>query len=126
MNNGLTPGENCTLAKTRHTSAKPLVLILRGLDRTHFPKETPEPVWRMTPRTYSLVTSTKTTRGLARLKDLIRSHGMTPRDYSINADNPNNAHDENYIKSRNPRTAHPPIEYIGGVHLSRHEAKSVG
>ena len=24
---------------------------------------------------------------------------MTPRDYSINADNPNNAHDENYIKS---------------------------
>ena len=37
--------------------------------------------------------------GLGRLKDLIRSHGMTPRDYSINADNPNNAHDENYIKS---------------------------
>jgi hypothetical protein len=37
--------------------------------------------------------------GLGRLKDLIRSHGMTPRDYSINADNPNNAHDENHIKS---------------------------
>ena len=51
---------------------------------------------------------------------------MTPRDYSINADNPNNAHDESYIKSEHPRTAHPPIEYISGVHLSRHEAKSVG
>lgn len=38
--------------------------------------------------------------GLAKLKDLIKRHGMTPRDYSINADNPNNARDENYIKSR--------------------------
>ena len=38
--------------------------------------------------------------GLGMLKDLLKSNGMTPRDYSINADNPNNAHDENYIKSR--------------------------
>ena len=38
--------------------------------------------------------------GLGKLKDLLKRHGMTPRDYSINADNPNNAHDESYIKSR--------------------------
>ena len=38
--------------------------------------------------------------GLGKLKDLIRSNGMSPRDYSINKDNPNNAHDENYIKSQ--------------------------
>ena len=38
--------------------------------------------------------------GLGKLKSLIKRHGMTPRDYSISADNPNNAHDENYIKSR--------------------------
>lgn len=37
--------------------------------------------------------------GLRKFKDLIKRHGMTPRDYSITADNPNNAHDENYIKS---------------------------
>ena len=38
--------------------------------------------------------------GLKDLKDLIRDNGMTPRDYSINADNPNNAHSEEYIKSQ--------------------------
>ena len=38
--------------------------------------------------------------GLGKLKDLLKGHGMTVRDYSIHADNPNNAHDENYIKYR--------------------------
>lgn len=37
--------------------------------------------------------------GLGKLKDLLKRHGMNPRDYSVNADNPNNAHDDNYIKS---------------------------
>ncbi len=37
--------------------------------------------------------------GLGKLKDLVGSHGMTVRDYSIRADNPNNAHSEEYIKS---------------------------
>ena len=37
--------------------------------------------------------------GLGRLKTLLRDHGMTIRDYSINADNPNDAHSEEYIKS---------------------------
>ena len=38
--------------------------------------------------------------GLKNLKNLIKENGMTPRDYSINADNPNNAHSEEYIKSQ--------------------------
>lgn len=38
--------------------------------------------------------------GLNNLKNLIKDNGMTPRDYSINADNPNNAHSEDYIKSQ--------------------------
>ena len=38
-------------------------------------------------------------QGLGRLKTLLRAHGMTIRDYSINADNPNDAHSEEYIKS---------------------------
>ena len=38
--------------------------------------------------------------GLGKFKDLLGSHGMTVRDYSINADNPNNAHSEDYIKSQ--------------------------
>ncbi len=37
--------------------------------------------------------------GLAKLKDLLKGDGMTVRDYSINADNPNNAHSEEHIKS---------------------------
>ena len=37
--------------------------------------------------------------GLAKLKALIQSSGMTVRDYSINADNPNRAQAETYIKS---------------------------
>jgi len=37
--------------------------------------------------------------GLGKLKDLLKNNGMTIRDYSINADNPNNAHSEEYIKS---------------------------
>ena len=37
--------------------------------------------------------------GLGKLKDLLKSHGMTARDYSITSDNPNNAHSEDYIKS---------------------------
>ncbi len=36
--------------------------------------------------------------GLRELKRLVREHGMTWRDYSITADNPNNAHNEDYIK----------------------------
>ena len=38
--------------------------------------------------------------GLGKLKSLLKDNGMTIRDYSINADNPNNAHSENYIKSQ--------------------------
>ena len=38
--------------------------------------------------------------GLKDLKDLVTRHGMTWRDYSITADNPNNAHNEAYIKSQ--------------------------
>ena len=37
--------------------------------------------------------------GLAKLKTLLGKSGIAVRDYSINADNPNNAHSENYIKS---------------------------
>ena len=38
--------------------------------------------------------------GLDKLKSLLKNNGMTPRDYSISADNPNNAHSEDYIKSQ--------------------------
>ena len=37
--------------------------------------------------------------GLGKLKSLLKDNGMTVRDYSINRDNPNNAHSESYIKS---------------------------
>lgn len=37
--------------------------------------------------------------GLSKLKDLLKKKGLTIRDYSINADNPNNAKSEDYIKS---------------------------
>lgn len=37
--------------------------------------------------------------GLSELKRLVGQHGLTCRDYSITADNPNNAHNEQYIKS---------------------------
>ena len=37
--------------------------------------------------------------GLGKLKDLLKENGMTIRDYSINSDNPNNAHSEDHIKS---------------------------
>ena len=36
--------------------------------------------------------------GLKALKQLVKPHGMECRDYSIRADNPNNAHSEEYIK----------------------------
>ncbi len=36
--------------------------------------------------------------GLKDLKSLIARHGIAARDYSITADNPNNAHNEDYIK----------------------------
>ena len=36
--------------------------------------------------------------GLGKFKRLLKDNGMTVRDYSINADNPNNAHSEDYIK----------------------------
>ena len=42
----------------------------------------------------------KDDEGLSKLKSLLKDNGMTPRDYSINADNPNNAHSEEYIKSQ--------------------------
>ena len=38
--------------------------------------------------------------GLRKLKDLLNRNGMTIRDYSISADNPNNARSEDYIKSQ--------------------------
>lgn len=38
-------------------------------------------------------------KGLGKLKSLLKDNGMTTRDYSINADNPNKAHSEDYIKS---------------------------
>ena len=38
--------------------------------------------------------------GLGKFKGLLKDNGMTVRDYSINADNPNNAHSEEYIKSQ--------------------------
>lgn len=37
--------------------------------------------------------------GLAKLKELLGRTGITVRDYSINADRPNRAHSESYIKS---------------------------
>lgn len=37
--------------------------------------------------------------GLSKLKSLLKDNGMIIRDYSINSDNPNNAHSEGYIKS---------------------------
>ena len=37
--------------------------------------------------------------GLGDLKALLSKNGMDIRDYSINSENPNNAQDENYIKT---------------------------
>ena len=37
--------------------------------------------------------------GLGKLKSLLKDNGMVVRDYSISANNPNNAHSEDYIKS---------------------------
>ncbi len=36
--------------------------------------------------------------GLPKCKELLKSNGLEVRDYSISADNPNNAHSEKYIK----------------------------
>lgn len=38
--------------------------------------------------------------GLGKLKDLAQKHGLTARDYSINADKTNKAKSEDYIKSQ--------------------------
>ena len=38
--------------------------------------------------------------GLAKLKELLKNNGLTIKDYSINAENPNNANSEEYIKSQ--------------------------
>lgn len=38
-------------------------------------------------------------KGLTEVKDLLKKHGVTARDYSISSDNPNNATSEEYIKS---------------------------
>jgi len=38
--------------------------------------------------------------GLGKLKSLLKGNGMNVRDYSINADNPNKAHSEDYIKGQ--------------------------
>ena len=37
---------------------------------------------------------------LAKLKDLVKPHGMAVRDYSINSDKPNQAKDPDYIKNQ--------------------------
>lgn len=37
--------------------------------------------------------------GLKKLKELLEKNGIVIRDYSVNSDNPNNAHSEEYIKS---------------------------
>ncbi len=37
--------------------------------------------------------------GLGKFKELLGKHGMAVRDYSVSADNPNNAHSESYIKT---------------------------
>ena len=37
--------------------------------------------------------------GLCKLKSLLKDNGLSVRDYSINSDNPNNAHSHSYIKS---------------------------
>jgi len=38
--------------------------------------------------------------GLAKLKALLKKNGLIIKDYSINAENPNNANSEEYIKSQ--------------------------
>lgn len=38
--------------------------------------------------------------GLSKFKRLLAENGMTVRDYSVNADNPNNAHSEDYIREQ--------------------------
>lgn len=38
--------------------------------------------------------------GLTKLKDLLKDNGMVARDYSISSDNPNNAHNDDYIKGQ--------------------------
>ena len=38
--------------------------------------------------------------GLAKLKGLLKDNGMVARDYSISSDNPNNAHNDDYIKGQ--------------------------
>jgi hypothetical protein len=38
--------------------------------------------------------------GLAKLKELLKNNGLTINDYSINAENSNNATSEEYIKSQ--------------------------
>lgn len=38
--------------------------------------------------------------GLGKLKDLLKNNGRTVRDFSISSDNPNNAHSEDYIKTK--------------------------
>ena len=38
--------------------------------------------------------------GLGKFKSLAKKNGIEVRDYSVSADNPNNAHSEEYIKSK--------------------------
>lgn len=38
--------------------------------------------------------------GLQKLTNLLKDNGLVARDYSISKDNPNNAHDEKYIKTQ--------------------------
>lgn len=38
--------------------------------------------------------------GLAKLKKILSDNGLAVRDFSVNSDNPNNAHSEAYIKSQ--------------------------
>ena len=55
---------------------------------------------------------------LANLKELLTKNGITVRDYSINSDKPNQAKNENYIKSK---ILTPRIEQCGTfvVYISR-------
>jgi hypothetical protein len=52
--------------------------------------------------------------GLGKLKTLLDKNGLKIQDYSINSDNPNNAHSEEYIKSEilAPRISSCPVMVV--------------
>ena len=61
--------------------------------------------------------------GLGKFKSLLEKNGMRVRDYSVSSDNPNNAHSEEYIKSK---ILKPRIEACGCfvVYISPHTKDS--